>query len=282
MLTAIRKSDSLKVIGYEIEKDKNEIYYCDFCDSEVIHHKSKSQVKIGHFKHQKENSSCANNQPESEHHIKTKKDIRDYLHEKHKSFNIIELEKWICNKSIRPDVYIETAKNTKIAIEVQVSQITVDQMIHRTERYYKNDIHVLWVLVWNLSKISKSEYVYNDCHYGCYNRDCNHQVKLTEMELFISSLNFNKLIFWDYHHSYGQNFYIVSLDKFIGESSEYYSESGEYIYHNGRVAKNKKIITDIRYNFHFEEFRPKTHNEFKIPFKSYSIPKRTQLSIPEI
>ena len=279
MLTAIRKSDHKKVIGYETEKDNTQTYICDYCENEVIHHRSKSQVKIGHFKH-KAYSNCANNQSESEEHVLTKKDIRDYLLENYsKAFKIVELEKWICNKSIRPDVYIETKKGTKIAIEVQASQLTIDQLINRTKKYHQNNIYVMWVLIWTNSKVSNTDYIYRKCYlsYDCDN-NCDHSIKLTEMELLIHWMNFKNLIYWDHMHEYYNGFYVVELDKFVGESSEYYSSEGEHQYFDGRVAKNKKIILDLNF-VSFKNFVPKSIPEFKISNKSYSIPERKQMTL---
>lgn len=279
MLTAIRKSDLRKVIGYETEKDNTQTYICDYCENEVIHHRSKSQVKIGHFKH-KAYSNCANNQSESEEHVLTKKDIRDYLLENYsKAFKIVELEKWICNKSIRPDVYIETKKGTKIAIEVQASQLTIDQLINRTKKYHQNNIYVMWVLIWPNSKASNTDYIYRKCYlsYNCDN-NCDHSLKLTEMELVIHWMNFKSLIYWDYMHEYYNGFYVVELDKFVGESSEYYSSEGEHQYFDGRVAKNKKIILDFNF-VSFKNFVPKSIPEFQISNKSYSVPERKQMTL---
>lgn len=285
MLKAIRQSDNEKVIGYEISKNSDEHYYCEQCNEEVIHHKSSSQVRIGHFKH-KPSNYCPNSLPESIEHIKTKKGIYDYLKKTHNSLKSIELEKWICNNSIRPDVYLETKKGAKIAIEVQASQLTIDQMISRTEKYFKHDIYVLWVLVWNKSKISKSHYVLNECNWrtDCFTQNgyhCDHSVKLTEMELFLHWMNFKKLIYWDIENEYGNEFYLVTFEKFVGEESEFYSSGGEYQSFGGRVAKNKKLIMDIQFDFSFSELRPSFVKEYPLPYKNYSLPNRRQLSPPK-
>lgn len=280
MLTSIRQSDSQRVVGYEIDKNKTQSYKCEYCDEVVIHHKSNSQVRIGHFKH-KSNPLCPNNQKESPEHIRTKKGIKKYLVQKYaRRFQTIELEKWICNRSIRPDIYIETVKGYKIAIEVQASQITVDELINRTKKYTQNNIHVLWVLVWRKSKISTSPYVTNQYFlpHGC-DRFCDHSVKLTEMELLIYWMNYKRLIFWDYEHTHSDDgFHIVELEKFVGEDAEYYDERGEHQYFEGRVAKNKKTVTDIHFDAHFKEFYPSFNKVFSIPGKNYELPDRKQMS----
>ena len=72
MLVAIRKSDNLKVIGEKIEKDNKAFYYCECCKKEVIHHKSESRIKIGHFKHKIGQSNCPNTTNETQWHFNTK------------------------------------------------------------------------------------------------------------------------------------------------------------------------------------------------------------------
>ena len=279
MLTAIRKSDSQKVVGYEIDKDKSESYTCGYCGEVVIHHKSKSQVRIGHFKHK--NSNCPNNVIESTDHILTKKGIKDYLVRKYsRAFQIIEMEKWICNNSIRPDIYIESTRGRRIAIEVQASQLTIDQIINRTKKYTRNNIHVLWVLVWKKSKVSSSPYMLNQ-YFIAHNCDrfCDHTVKLTEMDLFMHWMNYQKLILWDHEQSHSDaGFHIVELEKFVSEDSEYYDEYGDHQYHSGRIAKNKKIIVDIHFDVHFREFYPSHNKKFSIPGKNYELPDRMQMS----
>lgn len=280
MLTAIRLSNSCRVIGYEIDKDKTESYVCEYCNEVVIHNKSNSQVRIGHFKH-KSNLACPNNQKESVEHIRTKRGIKNYLSEKYsKAFHIIELEKWICNKSIRPDIYIETVRGKKIAIEVQASQLTIDQIIDRTIRYAQNNIYVLWVLVWKKSKISSSAYMMNEYFRSHHcDRFCDHTIKLTEMELFIHWMNYKRLILWDFEQTYSDTgFRIVELEKFVGDDAEYYDESGEYQYFEGRVAKNKKIITNLHFDIPFGEFYPSFNERFQVHGKKYELPDRFQMS----
>ena len=49
--TLICKSDNSRIIGGQKDNVKTESYYCDFCNNTVLHHKSNSKIKIGHFKH---------------------------------------------------------------------------------------------------------------------------------------------------------------------------------------------------------------------------------------
>lgn len=99
------------------------------------------------------------------------------------------------------------------------------------------------------------------------------------MELLIHWMNFKKLIYWDYNHEYSEQFYVIELDKFVGESSEYYSSDGELQSHEGRVAKNKKILVDVSFDISFKHFEPRNIPEFQIANKSYPIPERKQMTL---
>lgn len=79
MLKAIRQSDNKPVIGALIDKDRNAVYNCDYCKKVVIHHKSDSGEKVGHFKHKPGESHCPNQVKETEEHIRTKLDIYSYI-----------------------------------------------------------------------------------------------------------------------------------------------------------------------------------------------------------
>jgi|SRR5690554_651893 len=151
MLSAIRNSDSKKVIGQMIDKNADESYYCERCHEKLIHHKSKSGIRIGHFKHNRE-SDCSNYKPMSYEHLETQFQIFKYISENYKAVENIETEKWLGNNLIRADVFLETKKGTKIGIEVQSSSISFDEISRRTELYVINNIYVFWVLLYDDSR----------------------------------------------------------------------------------------------------------------------------------
>ncbi|MCK4379814.1 MAG: hypothetical protein KAW51_01670 [Candidatus Lokiarchaeota archaeon] len=81
---------------------------------------------------------------ESFYHKAIKRLMFKYISENSK--NIVEksLEKFIGNR--RADVYFRMKSGKQIVVEVQNSNITVKEIIGRTEHYTKNGIHVLWIL----------------------------------------------------------------------------------------------------------------------------------------
>ena len=274
MLTAIRESDKTKVIGHFIEKDPNEQFTCDYCNNFVIHHKSRSGIKIGHFKHKPGETHCPNNIGESELHLNTKLDIHSHISTWKDKLNILEIEKWICEKSIRPDIYLETKRN-KIAIEIQTTNLGVSEIQYRIEKYERNGIYVLWVLPYEHERIWQYKFQYLG-----YSEDGNNfdwslcdRVKLKEMELFLYWTYFKQLIFWDLTHEHSDSFICIGFENHRGADSEFQMD-GEKHYHRGMISKTIKSTTSYRKDIDFDQFSVTTAKEFSPPFRDYSIPKR--------
>lgn len=246
MITAIRKSDNKKVLGNLIDKNASESYDCDYCKKSVVHHKSDNGIKIGHFKHKKGESHCPNQiTGESEYHYKTKYDIYDYISSNWgNKLKIIEIEKWICNNSMRADIYIETKKN-KIAIEVQATILTVSEIKRRTEKYTENGIYVLWILPYQYNRFY--EYVLNQRNeYDWFMRE---KVKFKEMEIFLYWANNQRLIFWDLEHEHYDAFVCGFFEEHKNDDVEFRKDGEEHFY-SGRTAKTiKKPKDEIEVTF---------------------------------
>ncbi len=275
MLTAIRTYDNKKVIGNYIEKDNQSEYICEYCGKNVIHHKSESKVRTGHFKHRQGESDCPNQTKETEYHIKTKLDIYSYIKNGWgNKLKLIELEKWICKNSIRPDIYIETSRN-KIAIEVQATILTVSEIKRRTEKYNKNDINVLWILPFEYKRI----WDYKIVQVG-YGNDKNvfdwtlaEKVKMKEMEIFLYWAYFKRLIYWDLEHEHSNSFICVGFDEYKNDNVEFWKDGEEHSY-SGKTAKTIKTASWIKYNLKFTDFRTTFGKEFNPPYRNYVIPER--------
>lgn len=282
MLTAKRKSDNQKVIGDFIEKSTLDSYFCEYCDKEVVHHKSKSKIKIGHFKHKPGHSFCPN-YGETIVHIQTKLQIYQFIEEQWGSkLSLIELEKWICNKSIRPDIYIVTKKLTKIAIEVQASALTVDEIKRRTEKYYNEGIYVLWVLPFEYTRFFEYKRVSGWDENGVWRLlegeyDLADKIRLKEYEIFIFWAYYKKLILWDLDQEYSSGFIIVELVDYISEPVEF-RRDGEDHYYDGRKSKVMKVPMKIFKNVSFDKFKPNDAKRFDGNRRGYGIPERRILT----
>lgn len=276
MLSSIRKSDQQRVYADSIEKDPKEHYYCDFCGTETIHHKSKAQLRISHFKHKSQASDCPNNTKESQVHLRTKFDIYNHLKANWgNSFKALEVEKWICQKSIRPDIFLETKRGNKIAIEVQATILTVDEIEKRTVKYYNEDIAVMWILPFEKGRFWKYEKViqgYREADSQWEYRYVD-DVKLKEMELWLLKAYMGKLIFWDLKHLDSDSFINVQLSDYVSPDSNFWRDGEEHYYY-GRTAKTKKTLDNIFYEIPFDMYSPKRLPSIQGKRNEYSIPKR--------
>ncbi len=147
MLTSIL-ADGTKVLAQKIDREKRP-FYCPECNSETVLHKG--MIKIPHFAH-KPPVSCQYGTGESEAHHKCKQEIYNCLLKDKTSVTVCELEKDL--GKVRPDVYFES-NNHKIAIEVQISNLSMEQIIYRTEQYNRLNVGVLWLPVF-------TDTLYND------------------------------------------------------------------------------------------------------------------------
>lgn len=150
MLSAIRLRDKEKVYAW-IETKQNQPFSCPECRDEVI--LKKGIVKIHHFAH-KPPFACSYGIGESEEHRRCKLEIYNRLL-KENTVSACELEKNL--QSVRPDVfcYIGT---TPVAIEVQLSVLTLDQIIYRTIEYGIKGVYVLWLPVFS-DKLIRKRYI---------------------------------------------------------------------------------------------------------------------------
>ena len=88
--------------------------------------------------------SIYNTKSESFYHKAIKKLIFKYISEKNKNILDRSLEKLIDNR--RADVYFKLKSGKQIVVEVQNSNITIKEIIDRTEYYNKNGIYIIWIL----------------------------------------------------------------------------------------------------------------------------------------
>lgn len=282
MLTAIRETDGAKVIGEFTEKDSSISYRCEKCTDQVIHHRSQARLRIGHFAH-RPGASCSSGSGETIEHLRTKLDIYQHIRSGWgASLQRVELEAWICDRSIRSDIYIETSKGSRIAIEVQASALTVDEIIRRTRKYHTEGIHVLWVLPFSFKRFYErmSERVYRLGLVRSDYYDEDHwipreKVKLLAYEQVIYWSYMKRLIMWDLDHKYSSAFIVASLSQHIGDDVTFYSQGGEEHHYSGRKAKTLKVVEKVFVDVGFNQFeRTVFRKDFKMAVIPYIIPAR--------
>ncbi|MBS1631477.1 MAG: hypothetical protein JST10_02780 [Bacteroidetes bacterium] len=181
MLTALTKSGR-KVTATEAITFGGD-YYCPGCKEPVI--LRNGYVKEEHFAHHA-NTFCTYS-GESVLHRKMKSQIYSNLQETIRGkVKAIEMEKPLLG--CRPDIFVEGTRES-IAIEVQTSSLTAEEILRRTEQYCGLGIYVLWVIPFERDRVYKYDPLSKK-----YELD---SIRLKEYERVMSALYFKSLVLWD-------------------------------------------------------------------------------------
>jgi competence protein CoiA len=140
MLSAKRKSDGQTVAAY-FESKSNAPFVCLQCNEEVI--LKVGRHRINHFAHANP-IACKFAVGESEAHGRCKIELFQAL-QKEPGVSDVSLERSL--DTVRPDVYA-CIKGVPVAIEVQVSFLSLETIQYRTIEYARKGIYVLWLLQW--------------------------------------------------------------------------------------------------------------------------------------
>jgi competence protein CoiA len=165
MLTAIRQSDSTKVLARQSERAQAP-FVCPACQREMI--LRKGPIKVHHFSH-KPPTNCSLGKGETELHHRAKLEMYDALRADPLASEV-ELEKDL-GGSIA-DVYARIS-GVRVAIEIQRSVLSVNDIISRTRKYHLLGIAVLWMGLPNpdLSSAKYSPRAWEKwCHGAYYGR----------------------------------------------------------------------------------------------------------------
>lgn len=140
MLSARRKSDGQTVAAY-FERKANGPFACLQCNEEVI--LKCGRDRVNHFAHANP-IACKFAEGESELHRRCKMEIFKAL-QMTAGVRDARLERPLGEN--RPDVsaYINGAP---VAIEVQISSLSLETIMRRTIEYARKGIYVLWLLQW--------------------------------------------------------------------------------------------------------------------------------------
>jgi competence protein CoiA len=139
MLSAKRKSDGETVYAY-FEKKSNGPFICLDCHDEVILKSGRSTVD--HFAHL--NPLSCGGIGESDIHRRCKFEIFKALREQ-PNVEDVALERDL--GPVRPDISARI-DGIPVAIEVQISSLSLDSILERTIWYHRKGIYVLWLLQW--------------------------------------------------------------------------------------------------------------------------------------
>lgn len=146
MLVAIL--DGARVLARD--SDKGFTYYCPGCAGEVVLRKGRK--KVAHFAH-KPPVSCSFAAGETLAHMESKQAFYDHF----KSVGLpVEVERPLDFNGVkaRSDVYVsKTRKGMPAAIEIQHTNISLDEIERRTANYAKLGVAVAWVPLINFEKL---------------------------------------------------------------------------------------------------------------------------------
>lgn len=140
MLSARRQSDGQTVTAY-LESKTNGPFACLVCNDPVVLKTGKRTVN--HFAHVNP-LACRYAENESEEHRRCKMEIFQAF-QKEPGVHNVALERPFGTN--RPDVsaYIN---GVPVAIEVQISSLSLETIAYRTIEYARNGFYVLWLLQW--------------------------------------------------------------------------------------------------------------------------------------
>jgi competence protein CoiA len=149
VLSARRKSNGQIVDAY-FERKANGPFLCLDCNEEVVLKTGKS--KVNHFAHANP-IACQFAASESEAHRRCKLEIFQAL-QKEPGVSDVALERSL--GTVRPDVSA-CIRGVPVAIEVQISSLSIDTIMRRTIDYAQRGIYVLWLLQWT-AKLDAKRY----------------------------------------------------------------------------------------------------------------------------
>ncbi len=135
MLSACNRQGN--VLADEVEWEDGP-FHCPACQGVVI--LKKGRIKVPHFAHLPDAECVYANEGESEEHRHVKREIYQALL-RTPGVTDVQVERYL--QEVRPDVSFVLDKEL-IAIEIQLSLLSRDQIAWRTKTYARKNIAVLW------------------------------------------------------------------------------------------------------------------------------------------
>jgi competence protein CoiA len=149
MLSAKRKSDGQTVNAYSASRNEGP-FACLVCSEAVVLRAGRS--RINHFAHENP-IACKFASGETDEHRRCKQAIYEAL-KRSSQVEDAELERAL--GEVRPDVFARI-RGVSVAIEVQISSLSLETITSRTIEYARKGIYVLWLLPWT-SELDRPRY----------------------------------------------------------------------------------------------------------------------------
>jgi competence CoiA-like predicted nuclease len=154
MLIGTKKNTNERIVALKENREelrlltKEKQIICPECGNELI--LNSGEVKVTYFSHSKCKCTYPYWETESENHIKTKFAIKERLEKLYPNSKVY-LEYKVEETNQRSDVMVIHPNNEKWAFEVQLSQISISQLIERSELYQRAGVYDFWLLGFNSS-----------------------------------------------------------------------------------------------------------------------------------
>ncbi|MBM4300778.1 MAG: competence protein CoiA [Deltaproteobacteria bacterium] len=241
-----------RCIAWEVEKSQGP-FYCPECKGALI--LKKGRVREHHFAHRPP-FTCQYSSGESEIHYRAKRELFTAL-SAHPLCKKCELERSL--KGVRPDIslYIE---NHPVAIEIQRSSVTVDDIIKKAEAYNRLGTYLLYLFPESGPNLTWRD---NEQEYVC---------RPNQWEKFLHSMFFGRVYYWvgglqvrPYH---------FSEFKIWVEPRWWYDEDGDSHY-GGDYDKKSKLMKmpidhpDVTLNI-VEDFHGRNRERYELA--NFTIP----------
>ena len=211
MLCGISTQKEQKVFAFQVTKVDGP-FHCPSCRHELIVKKGK--IKVHHFAH-KPPFNCSRGQGETEAHRKCKFSIYQQLGQLD---NVADLDVEKDFGSVVADVYCKI-DNVPVAIEVQRSMLSINDITRRTSEYAKLGVHVIWLALFN-KKLNDDKY------------------SPSAWEKWLHATYFGRTYYW----VEGLTVLPVHFDKYYSyvEASSWYDEYGDEQYAGGYEKASKR------------------------------------------
>lgn len=199
-------------------------FYCPECSEEVVLKKGK--IKIPHFAH-RACVDCVYSVNESQKHLMVKRAIYESLKTR-LGCTKCELERSL--NGVRPDISLYI-NNIPVAIEVQNSSISINEIYRRTKQYALLGVYLLWVLPTR----SPKTFLHNTAGVNVY--------RIKEWEKYLHAMYFGQLYYWV------ENAVVCPFrfNKFELWVNEYYNQYEDAVM-GGYYRKAKSLKIPFSYN----------------------------------
>lgn len=213
MLCAIRVEDNMKLDALYTNKSDGP-FACPKCKCDVIIRKG--NIKIHHFSHLPF-STCGYGVGESEYHRRCKRAIYDALSTIDKvSYCELEYDMGL----VIPDIYA-IIDGVNVAIEVQLSNLSVNDITRRTRRYNDLAISVLWLPLFDKKLVAEDRY------------------SPKAWEEWLHAAYFGRVYYW----LDGLNVIPIHFDEYMIDVDEAYNSDGDEV--GGYSYRSKRWRTPV-------------------------------------